>query len=177
MRIQEGLYMERIRSNEDERDKVEERLINYGNTKKQKHLIQYANKDLQNQLNNPFRPTINKTSREIAEKNKQNRINETNFLINGKKRKSNFNNERIYQNDEGQIEENDNYERVDDFDEEDDDKINQQRQSQRFKIETYEPIEVGNKNENDEIIKDYKKNENLFLEPRDSTKLKLIMIY
>lgn len=85
--------------------------------------------------------------------------------------KSNFNNERIYQNDEGQIEENDNYERVDDFDEEDDDKINQQRQSQRFKIETYEPIEVGNKNENDEIIKDYKKNENLFLEPRDSTKL------
>ena len=85
--------------------------------------------------------------------------------------KSNFNNERIYQNDEGQIEENDNYERVDDFDEEDDDKINQQCQSQRFKIETYEPIEVGNKNENDEIIKDYKKNENLFLEPRDSTKL------
>ena len=85
--------------------------------------------------------------------------------------KSNFNNERIYQNDEGQIEENENYERVDDFDEEDDDKINQQRQSQRFKIETYEPIEVGNKNENDEIIKDYKKNENLFLEPRDSTKL------
>lgn len=85
--------------------------------------------------------------------------------------KSNFNNERIYQNDEGQIEENDNYERVDDFDEEDDDKINQQRQSQRFKIETYEPIEVGNKNENDEIIKDYKINENLFLEPRDSTKL------
>ena len=85
--------------------------------------------------------------------------------------KSNFNNERIYQNDEGQIEENDNYERVDDFDEEDDDKINQQRQSQRFKIETYEPIEVGNKNENDEIINDYKKNENLFLEPRDSTKL------
>ena len=83
--------------------------------------------------------------------------------------KSNFNNERIYQNDEGQIEENDNYERVDDFDEEDDDKINQQRQSQRFKIETYEPIEVGNKNENDEIIKDYKINENLFLEPRDST--------
>ena len=85
--------------------------------------------------------------------------------------KSNFNNERIYQNDEGQIEENDNYERVDDFDEEDDDKINQQRQSQRFKIETYEPIEVGNKNENDEIINDYKINENLFLEPRDSTKL------
>ena len=85
--------------------------------------------------------------------------------------KSNFNNERIYQNDEGQIEENDNYERVDDYDEEDDDKINQQRQSQRFKIETYEPIEVGNKNENDEIIKEYKKNENLFLEPRDSTKL------
>jgi hypothetical protein len=85
--------------------------------------------------------------------------------------KSNFNNERIYQNDEGQIEENDNYERVDDYDEEDDDKINQQRQSQRFKIETYEPIEVGNKNENDEIIKDYKINENLFLEPRDSTKL------
>ena len=85
--------------------------------------------------------------------------------------KSNFNNERIYQNDEGQIEENENYERVDDFDEEDDDKINQQRQSQRFKIETYEPIEVGNKNENDEIINDYKINENLFLEPRDSTKL------
>ena len=78
--------IERIRSNEDVRDKVEERLINYGNNKKQKHLIEYANKDLQNQVINPFRPTINKTSRDLAEKNKQNRIN----VLQGKKKKYNF---------------------------------------------------------------------------------------
>ena len=82
--------IERLRSNEDERDKVEERLINYGNNKKQKHLIEYANKDLQNQVVNPFRPTINKTSRELAEKNKQNRINETKSILQGKKRKYNL---------------------------------------------------------------------------------------
>ena len=82
--------IERIRSNEDVRDKVEERLINYGNNKKQKHLIEYANKDLQNQVINPFRPTINKTSRDLAEKNKQNRINETKNILQGKKKKYNF---------------------------------------------------------------------------------------
>ena len=82
--------IERIRSNEDVIDKVEERLINYGNNKKQKHLIEYANKDLQNQVDSPFRPTINKTSRELAEKNKQNRINETRNILQNKKKKNNF---------------------------------------------------------------------------------------
>ena len=80
--------IERMRRNEDEIDKVEERLINYGNNKRQKHLIEYANKDLQNQVHNPFRPHINKTSRELAEKNKQNRLNETQNIIDSKKRKS-----------------------------------------------------------------------------------------
>ena len=60
------LIVEKLRSNYDERNKVEDRLINYGNDKKQKHLIEYANKDLRNQINNSFRPTINKTSRELA---------------------------------------------------------------------------------------------------------------
>ena len=80
--------IERMRRNEDEIDKVEERLINYGNNKRQKHLIEYANKDLQNQVHNPFRPHINQTSRELAEKNKQNRLNETQNIIDAKKRKS-----------------------------------------------------------------------------------------
>ena len=82
--------IKRIRDNDDEKNRVEERLINYGNSKRQKHLIEYANKDLQNQVQNPFTPKINKISREIAEKNKQNRINETINLIEGKKHKYNF---------------------------------------------------------------------------------------
>ena len=82
--------VEKMRIYDDEENKVEERLINYGNNKKQKHLIEHANKDLQNQINNPFRPEINKMSRKIAEKNKQNRINETNSIIREKNRKSNF---------------------------------------------------------------------------------------
>ena len=82
--------IERIRSSDDERDRVEERLINYGNNKRQKHLIQYANKDLQNQVNSPFRPQINKISRELAERNKQNRINETKNILENKKLKNKF---------------------------------------------------------------------------------------
>ena len=82
--------IKRIRDNDDEKNRVEERLINYGNNKRQKHLIEYANKDLQNQIQNPFTPKINKISREIAEKNKRNRINETINLIEGKKHKYNF---------------------------------------------------------------------------------------
>ena len=82
--------IKRMRDNDDGKNRVEERLINYGNNKRQKHLIEYANKDLQNQIQNPFTPKINKISREIAEKNKQNRINETMNLIEGKKHKYNF---------------------------------------------------------------------------------------
>ena len=82
--------IKRMRDNENEKNTVEERLINYGNNKRQKHLMEYANKDLQNQLQNPFSPKINKISREIAEKNKRNRINETINLIENKKHKYNF---------------------------------------------------------------------------------------
>ena len=81
--------VEKMRMNGDEENKVEIRLINYGNNKKQKHLIDHYNKDLQNQITNSFRPKINKTSRKIAERNKQNRIYETNTIIRENKRKSN----------------------------------------------------------------------------------------
>ena len=80
--------IKRLRSNDDKNERVEERLINYGNNKRQKHLIQYVNKDLQNQVKNPYSPHINKTSREIAEKNKQNRITETANFLEGKKSKN-----------------------------------------------------------------------------------------
>ena len=82
--------IEKLRYYDDEKIKVEDRLINYGNNKRKKHLIEYANKDLINQEKNPFRPTINKISNELAEKNKQNRINETNNILKKKKNKYNF---------------------------------------------------------------------------------------
>ena len=82
--------IEKLRYYDNEKIKVEDRLINYGNNKRKKHLIEYANKDLINQEKNPFRPTINKISNELAEKNKQNRINETNNILKKKKNKYNF---------------------------------------------------------------------------------------
>ena len=77
-----------------------------------------------------------------------------------------------FNNFEENLEENDNYERVDEFDEENEYLMNsnQNYQSKKFKIETYEPIEPGNKNENNDNY-DYNEifdNNKLILEPRDS---------
>ena len=74
---------------------------------------------------------------------------------------------------EENIEENDNYERVDEYNEEIEYLMNsnQNNQSKKFKIETYEPIEPGNKNENNELMNNYNEifdNDKLILEPRDS---------
>ena len=86
--------------------------------------------------------------------------------------------EKWEENDENQIEENDNYERVEDKDLDEDNKILRysNQQSNRFKIETYEPTEPGNKNENDDVINnlnDLFENKEIVFEPRDSTKLSL----
>lgn len=94
------------------------------------------------------------------------------------KEKENEHPEKWEENNENQIEENDNYERVDDNDLEEENKILRYShpQSKRFKIETYEPIEPGNKNENDEVINNINnlfENKDIILEPRDSTKLSL----
>ena len=80
--------VERLRNNEE--NKVEDRLINYGFNKKQKHLIQHANNDVRNKTKSPFRPKIDSNSRIIANKNKKNRINETINIMEDKKRKRNF---------------------------------------------------------------------------------------
>ena len=77
---------------------------------------------------------------------------------------------------ENQIEDNDNYEKIEEYDEEDDEENNALRyKSQKFKIETYEPIEPGNKNENNDINKYkfeeeeiFENNNNNIIEPRDS---------
>ena len=79
--------VERLRSIEE--NKVEDRLINYGFNKKQKHLIQHANNDVINKTKSPFRPKIDSNSRVIANKNKKIRINETIKIMEEKKRKRN----------------------------------------------------------------------------------------
>ena len=75
-------------------------------------------------------------------------------------------------NEENQIEEDDNYERIEVYEEED--KINNDMinplLNNRFKIETYEPIETGNKNDENSIMSNYKVINNINLEPRDSYK-------
>jgi hypothetical protein len=70
---------------------------------------------------------------------------------------------------ENQIEENDNYEKIEVYDDEDQSR-NFHHQSQKFKIETYEPIEPGSKNDND-MNSNYNELNNIILEPRDSSKL------
>ena len=95
-----------------------------------------------------------------------------------KENEQNDHQEKWEENDENQIEENDNYERVEDKDLDEDNKILRysNQQSNRFKIETYEPTEPGNKNENDDVINnlnDLFENKEIVFEPRDSTKLSL----
>jgi hypothetical protein len=95
-----------------------------------------------------------------------------------KENEQNDHQEKWEENDENQIEENDNYERVEDKDLDEDNKILRysNQQSNRFKIETYEPTEPGNKNENDDVINnlnDLFENKEIVFEPRDSTKLNL----
>ena len=70
---------------------------------------------------------------------------------------------------ENQIEENDNYEKIEVYDDEDQSR-NFHHQSQKFKIETYEPIEPGSKNDND-MNSNYNELNNIILEPRYSSKL------
>jgi hypothetical protein len=70
---------------------------------------------------------------------------------------------------ENQIEENDNYEKIEVYDDEDQSR-NFHHQSQKFKIETYEPIEPGSKNDND-MNSNYNELNNIILEPRDSSRL------
>lgn len=69
-------------------NKIEERLINYGYNKKQKHLIEKANNDIKNKIKSPFKPKIDKKSRSIANKNKQNRINKSIDIIEEKKKEN-----------------------------------------------------------------------------------------
>ena len=78
-----------MRNNKRE-NKIEERLINYGYNKKQKHLIEKANNDIKNKIKSPFKPTIDKRSRSIANKNKQNRINKSIDIIEEKKKRINY---------------------------------------------------------------------------------------
>lgn len=83
---------------------------------------------------------------------------------------------------ENQIEQIENYERIEDEDEEEDEDVILAHQSQKFKIETYEPIEQVSKNDNIDIY-DNNANNNIFnneniygsinskLEPKDSLRL------
>ena len=54
--------------------KVEDRLLSFGEQKKQKYLISKINQDLKNTIENTFSPKINEVSRYIAETNRKNRI-------------------------------------------------------------------------------------------------------
>ena len=79
------------------------------------------------------------------------------------------------QNLENQIEENDNYEIVDINEEEDKIKNDiEHSQSKKFKIETYEPIENGNINEENNILNNSNVINKIDLEPRDSYKINII---
>ena len=53
--------------------KVEDRLIFYGNQKRQNYLISKINQDLKNTMENSYTPKIDEVSRFIAESNKKNR--------------------------------------------------------------------------------------------------------
>ena len=81
--------VEELRNKELEEDKVEDRLINYGNIKKQKHTIQHANREIRNKTQSPcpFKPKINANSTIIAEENKKNRIKEIKNIIENKNKK------------------------------------------------------------------------------------------
>ena len=76
--------VERLRNNENE-DKVEERLINYGNNKNQKHFIQHVEEEIiKNKTVSPFQPKINPISRAIAKENKKYRVEEVKNIKNNK---------------------------------------------------------------------------------------------
>ena len=133
-------------------------------------------------LNQNYNNNINNINMYIPDikKFERTQVIKPNFINFNKimKEKENEHPEKWEENKENQIEENDNYERVDDNDLEEENKILRYShpQSKRFKIETYEPIEPGNKNENDEVINNINnlfENKDIILEPRDSTKLSL----
>ena len=133
-------------------------------------------------LNQNYNNNINNINMYIPDikKFERTQVIKPNFINFNKimKEKENEHPEKWEENKENQIEENDNYERVDDNDLEEENKILRYShpQSKRFKIETYEPIEPGNKNENDEVINKINnlfENKDIILEPRDSTKLSL----
>ena len=133
-------------------------------------------------LNQNYNNNINNINMNIPDikKFERTQVIKPNFINFNKimKEKENEHPEKWEENNENQIEENDNYERVDDNDLEEENKILRYShpQSKRFKIETYEPIEPGNKNENDEVINNINnlfENKDIILEPRDSTKLSL----
>ena len=133
-------------------------------------------------LNQNYNNNINNINMYIPDikKFERTQVIKPNFINFNKimKEKENEHPEKWEENNENQIEENDNYERVDDNDLEEENKILRYShpQSKRFKIETYEPIEPGNKNANDEVINNINnlfENKDIILEPRDSTKLSL----
>ena len=133
-------------------------------------------------LNQNYNNNINNINMNIPDikKFERTQVIKPNFINFNKimKEKENEHPEKWEENNENQIEENYNYERVDDNDLEEENKILRYShpQSKRFKIETYEPIEPGNKNENDEVINNINnlfENKDIILEPRDSTKLSL----
>ena len=82
---------------------------------------------------------------------------------------------QVYEEQKNQIQEMENYERFEEEDNEEEE-IDLALHSQKFKIETYEPIEQDSKNDNNDNIYN---NENLFeknnikLEPRDTPRINL----
>ena len=142
--------------------------------------IKTAVKNINNEINDNINNiNINNMNFPNIKKFERTQVIRPNFLNLKKLIKENETSpEKMEENNETQIEENDNYERVEDNEEDEDNKLFRYSypQSKRFKIETYEPTEPGNKIENEEGLNDINdlfENKDIFLEPRDSTKLSL----
>ena len=123
---------------------------------------------LKSKQNSIKKNNINKTLQELT-KFERTQIIQPNFIRKEKSKEKNKKKETLEDNEENQIEENDNYERVEDYDYEEEN-INKDLpyHSQKFKIETYEPIEPGIKSEINEIINSNRELVNIDSEPRDS---------
>ena len=165
-----------INNNIKEIEKKQTQKISRNQLKKKIPIIKTSNTEMN--LKNKKKLTQSKSSPKLKTNNfKNNDLNkfertqviQPNF-INIIKEK-NKRRETIETNEENQIEENDNYEKVEDFDEEEE-KLNNNfpPQSQRFKIETYEPLEASNRVGNEDIMNSYNEINDLTSEPRDSIK-------
>ena len=116
--------------------------------------IKTAVKNINNEINDNINNiNINNMNFPNIKKFERTQVIKPNFLNLKKLIKENETSpEKMEENNETQIEENDNYERVEDNEEDEDNKLFRYShpQSKRFKIETYEPTEPGNKIENEE---------------------------